>query len=146
MAKKTYVLDTNVYLTDADSIMSFSNNDILVPLKVLDEIDKHKKRQDIVGTQARHTIRKLDQLRTKGNLSRGVRLEKGKGIIKVNSYNPLCLPDDLDLDDSDNQIIATALSEMEQHKNRKAFISCRNKKNIAKNCKKCLFSAKMFKN
>ena len=56
MAKKTYVLDTNVYLTDAESIMSFTNNDILVPLKVLDEIDKHKKRQDIVGVQARKTI------------------------------------------------------------------------------------------
>ena len=39
LAKKTYVLDTNVYLTEAESIMSFSNNDILVPLKVLDEID-----------------------------------------------------------------------------------------------------------
>ena len=52
MAKKTYVLDTNVYLTEAGSIMSFSNNDILVPLKVLDEIDKHKKRQDVVGVQA----------------------------------------------------------------------------------------------
>ena len=52
MAKKTYVLDTNVYLTDAESILSFANNDILIPLKVLDEIDKHKKRQDTVGMQA----------------------------------------------------------------------------------------------
>ena len=62
-------------------IMSFSNNDILVPLKVLDEIDKHKKRQDVVGVQARHTIRTLDNLRSKGNLHKGVRLDKGKGII-----------------------------------------------------------------
>mgnify|MGYP003656340935 CR=1 FL=1 len=53
LAKKTYVLDTNVYLTDAESILAFENNDILVPLKVLDEIDKHKKRQDTVGVQAR---------------------------------------------------------------------------------------------
>ena len=115
MAKKTYVLDTNVYLTEAGSIMSFSNNDILVPLKVLDEIDKHKKRQDVVGVQARHTIRTLDNLRSKGNLHKGVRLDKGKGIIKIKSYNPLCLPDDLDLEDSDNQIIATALSEMDHN-------------------------------
>jgi PhoH-like ATPase len=125
LAKKTYVLDTNIYLTDAESITSFSNNDILIPLKVLDEIDKHKKRQDVVGAQARRTIRKLDQLRSKGNLSKGVRLERGKGIIKVKSYNPFCLPDDLDLEDSDNQIIATALSEMEDNKTRKVVVVTR---------------------
>jgi PhoH-like ATPase len=125
LAKKTYVLDTNIYLTDAESITSFSNNDILVPLKVLDEIDKHKKRQDVVGAQARQTIRNLDQLRAKGNLAKGVRLDKGKGIIKVKSYNPLCLPDDLDLEDSDNQIIATALSEMEENKTRKVVVVSR---------------------
>jgi len=125
LAKKTYVLDTNVYLTDAESIVAFKNNDILVPLKVLDEIDKHKKRQDTVGVQARSTIRKLDQLRAKGNLSKGVRLATGKGIIKVKSYNPLCLPDDLDLEDSDNQIIATALSEMEANRSRKVVVVSR---------------------
>lgn len=125
MAKKTYVLDTNVYLTDANSISSFGNNDILVPLKVLDEIDKHKKRQDSVGIQARSTIRALDQIRNKGNLYKGVRIEKGKGLIKVRSYNPLCLPDDLDLEDSDNQIIATALSEMEENPSRKVVVASR---------------------
>ncbi len=113
MAKKVYVLDTSVYLTDAGCIKSFKNNDIVIPLKVLEEIDKHKKRQDSVGSQARSIIRKLDDLRSKGSLLRGVRIEKGLGVIRVSSYNPLCLPDDLDLDDSDNQIIATALSEKE---------------------------------
>ncbi len=113
MAKKTYVLDTSVYLTDSNCIRAFRNNDILIPLKVLEEIDKHKKRQDSVGSQARSTIRSLDELRTKGSLSKGVRIEKGLGLIKVKSYNPFCLPEDLDLEDSDNQIIATALSEQE---------------------------------
>ena len=125
MAKKTYVLDTNVYLTDAESISSFGNNDILIPLKVLDEIDKHKKRQDSVGAQARSTIRKLDSLRSKGSLFKGVRIDKGKGIIKIRGYNPLCLPDDLELEDSDNQIIATALSEMEEIPNRKVVVVSR---------------------
>ena len=113
MAKKTYVLDTSVYLTDSSCIKTFKNNDILIPLKVLDEIDKHKKRQDSVGSQARAVIRKLDELRSRGSLLKGVRIEKGLGLVKVSSYNPFCLPDDLDLDDSDNQIIATALSERE---------------------------------
>lgn len=125
MAKKTYVLDTNVYLTDADSISSFGNNDILIPLKVLDEIDKHKKRQDSVGVQARSTIRALDTFRSKGSLFRGVRIGRGKGILKIRGYNPLCLPDDLELEDSDNQIIATALSEMEENPNRKVVVVSR---------------------
>ena len=119
------MLDTNVYLTDSSCLNSFLNNDIVVPLKVLDEIDKHKKRQDSVGSQARDTIRKLDALRSRGNLSKGVRIEKGKGILRVRSYNPLCLPDDLDLEDPDNQIIATALSEMEEIKNRKIIVVSR---------------------
>jgi len=113
LAKKTYVLDTSVYLTDSSCIKTFKNNDILIPLKVLDEIDKHKKRQDSVGSQARAVIRKLDELRSRGSLLKGVRIEKGLGLVRVSSYNPFCLPDDLDLEDSDNQIIATALSERE---------------------------------
>jgi len=122
VAKKTYVLDTSVYLTDSNCLESFQNNDILIPLKVLEEIDKHKKRQDSVGSQARSTIRKLDELRSRGSLSKGVRLAKGMGIVKVSSYNPLCLPDDLDLDDSDNQIIATALSESEFIKTKRRVV------------------------
>ena len=42
MAKKNYVLDTSVYLTDADALFKFDNHDIFIPLKVLEEIDKHK--------------------------------------------------------------------------------------------------------
>ena len=126
MAKKTYVLDTSVYLTDSNCINSFGNNDIVIPLKVLEEIDKHKKRQDSVGSQARSIIRNLDALRDKGSLSKGVRIDKGMGLVRVSSYNPLCLPDDLDLDDSDNQIIATALSEQETApKSRKVVVVSR---------------------
>lgn len=126
MAKKTYVLDTSVYLTDSNCINSFGNNDIVIPLKVLEEIDKHKKRQDSVGSQARSTIRSLDALRDKGSLSKGVRIEKGMGMIRVSSYNPFSLPDDLDLEDPDNQIIATALSEQEvAPKSRKVVVVSR---------------------
>jgi PhoH-like ATPase len=57
MAKKNYVLDTSVYLTDADALFKFDNHDIFIPLKVLEEIDKHKKRQDSVGINARRIIR-----------------------------------------------------------------------------------------
>lgn len=125
MTKKTYILDTNVYLTEADCLFQYKNNDIVIPLKVLDEIDKHKKRQDLVGAQARKIIRTLDNLRESGNLSKGSRISKGKGIVTVKGYDPFILPDDLDMEDSDNQIIATALSEMKNNPKKKIILVTR---------------------
>jgi PhoH-like ATPase len=109
--KKNYVLDTSVYLTEASSVFKFGINDVFVPLKVLEEIDGHKKRQDSVGANARHFIRILDELRTKGSLEKGVRIEKGLGILRVMSYSCLkdaIFPPDLDIRHPDHAIIATA--------------------------------------
>lgn len=109
--KKNYILDTSVYLTEASSVFKFGRNDIFVPLKVLEEIDGHKKRQDSVGANARHFIRILDELRAKGSLEKGVRIEKGLGILKVMSYSCLkgaIFPPDLDIRHPDHAIIATA--------------------------------------
>ena len=109
--KKNYVLDTSVYLTEASSVFKFGRNDIFVPLKVLEEIDGHKKRQDSVGANARHFIRILDDLRSKGSLEKGIRIDKGLGILRVMSYNCLkevIFPPDLDIQHPDHAIIATA--------------------------------------
>ena len=125
LAKKIYVLDTNVYLSDANSIESFNANDIVIPLKVLDEIDKHKKRQDPVGSHARNIIRKLDKLRESGNLSNGVRVAKGKGLVWVKSFDSSVLPDDLELANPDNQIIATALTEKNRNPDTKVVLVSR---------------------
>ena len=97
--KKIYVLDTSVYLTNADCIYAFKNNDILIPLKVFEEVDKHKKRQDTVGAQARKIIRIWDDLRTKGSIHKGVRIGKGLGLIRSVSAGDISqkdLPRDLD--------------------------------------------------
>ena len=51
--KKIYVLDTSVCLSDSNCIFDYDNNDVIIPLKVLEEIDGHKKRQDAVGAMAR---------------------------------------------------------------------------------------------
>jgi len=123
--KKTYVLDTNVLLTEANSIFSFKNNDIIIPLKVLEEIDKHKKRQDGVGQNARKSIRILDGLREKGNLHNGVRLEKGKGILYIKMYDPTLIPTGLDETDADNQIITTAITEKHLNPKRKVSVVSR---------------------
>jgi PhoH-like ATPase len=123
--KKVYVLDTSVCLTDADCLTSFENNDIVVPLKVLEEIDHNKKRQDGAGINARKTIRMLDSYREKGSLHKGVRIAKGKGIIQVKGYDPAVLPKEYDANTPDNQIIATALTERTLHKKRKVIVVSR---------------------
>jgi PhoH-like ATPase len=126
MAKKNYVLDTSVYLTDADALFKFDNHDIYIPLKVLEEIDKHKKRQDSVGINARKIIRTLDELRAKGNLQKGVRLGKGKGVLKAVSYEVLkdvIFPSDLDLSIPDHMIIATAMAVRQESTRRTCVVS-----------------------
>ena len=123
--KKIYVLDTSVCLTDADCLTSFENNDIVVPLKVLEEIDHNKKRQDGAGINARKTIRMLDSYREKGSLHKGVRIAKGKGIIQVKGYDADVLPKEYDANTPDNQIIATALTERTLHKRRKVIVVSR---------------------
>tara|TARA_R110000824_G_scaffold54580_5_gene150654 strand:- start:2233 stop:3567 length:1335 start_codon:yes stop_codon:yes gene_type:complete len=128
MAKKNYLLDTSVYLTDADAIFRFDNNDVFIPLKVLEEIDKHKKRQDSVGSNARRIIRTLDDLRRAGDLQKGVRLAKGKGIIKVMSYESLAgsiFPPDLDMRVPDHVILATAKAVQHEQPNRKMIVVSR---------------------
>ena len=123
--KKTYILDTNVFLTNSNSIFEYKNNDLIVPLKVLDEIDKHKKRQDSVGLNARSTIRVLDELRTKGNLHKGVRIDKGLGILSVRGYDYEDVPIGCDLTSAGNQIITTALTEKKKYPKKKIIVVSR---------------------
>lgn len=108
--KKIYVLDTNVLLSDFNAVHAFKNNDVVIPLKVLEEIDKHKKRQDGVGANARQVIRELDKLREKGSLNEGVKLGGRRGNLSVRTYGDYKLPSDMSMADPDNQILATALN------------------------------------
>jgi PhoH-like ATPase len=125
MAKKTYVLDTSVCLTDAKCLQKYQNNDIIIPLKVLEEIDGHKKRQDSVGANARKIIRTFDALRAKGNLQKGVRMGRGKGFLRVNYGDASLLPVDLDPSVADNLIISTALFESKKTPARKVILVSR---------------------
>ena len=106
---KTLILDTNVYLTEAQALFSFGRRDVAIPTIVLDEIDKHKHRQDTAGLNARLMNRLLDKLRLKGSLFAGVSLGSGKGRVFAAQYDPRYMPAGMETDDSDNKIIAIAL-------------------------------------
>lgn len=107
--KKIYVLDTSVCLTNFKSLFSYGTSDIVLPLKVLEELDKHKPRQDGVGQNARSFIKALDELREVGSLKDGVKIEKNKGKVSVAAFDSNTnFPTDLDMSVPDHVILATA--------------------------------------
>jgi len=108
--KKTYVLDTNVLLIDPNSIFSFQEHDVVIPMVVLEELDRQKNRPDEVGRNARLVTRSLDDLREKGSLFKGVQLRDGGTLKVVKHVMTLKLPLDLQGDKPDNLIIACALN------------------------------------
>ena len=83
---KTFVLDTNVLLHSSHSIEAFQDNDVVIPMAVIEELDKFKKNSDELGRNARAVIRNLDRLRqtdpnTPGQLLRGAPLERLSGFL-----------------------------------------------------------------
>ena len=117
MAKKFYVLDTSVYLSDYKAIYSYGNNDIAVPLIVLEEIDKHKKRPNGVGINARSIIRTFDNLRENGSFQKGIRIRKGSGLIFTNTPCLDLLPNGYSHQIADHQVIAAALTIQKEFSN-----------------------------
>src|SRR5690349_17164001 len=86
---KNYVLDTNVLLHDARAIYSFADNNVIIPIYVIEEIDTFKKDQSELGRNARQVARLLDEHRHDGGLSKPQKLDSGSGTIRVAlSKNP----------------------------------------------------------
>jgi PhoH-like ATPase len=110
--KKVFVLDTSVLVHDPQALRVFQDNDIVIPLAVVEEIDSHKKRQDEVGRNARWVSSFLDKLREIGHLDAGVPLGDNQGSIRVelNHQRVDRLPPTLDRSKVDNRIIAVALA------------------------------------
>ncbi|MBE6386814.1 MAG: PhoH family protein [Lentisphaerae bacterium] len=126
---KTFVLDTNVLLHSAQSIESFQDHDVVIPMAVIEELDKFKKNSDELGRNARRVIRTLDRLREltssePGSLRLGVKLNlinpTANGRLFVLSAPNLSSDDpvrrsvdnvfgsELDLQSPDNRILRIA--------------------------------------
>lgn len=105
------IIDTSVLLYDPDSLKSFEGNDIVLPLVVLEELDRFKERQDLVGNNARRVNRFLDELRTHGSLSNGVKLPNHDVVISVAKDPLTCnIPKEFDPKTGDNKILSVALA------------------------------------
>jgi PhoH-like ATPase len=106
--RKNYVLDTNVLIYDPQAVLKFEDNDIILPIYVIEEVDQFKRETTERGRNARQVGRVLDDLRSKGSLAQGVAV--GEGSVRV------CVPDKkphfpygVNPTSVDNAILQTAL-------------------------------------
>ena len=108
---KIFVLDTNIILHDNRAIHHFQENDIVIPIAVIEELDKFKKGDEEINYHAREFVRQLDKLAEKRLFTKPIPLGKNLGTIKIEMNHPFpegmekCFMDDI----QDHRIISTAL-------------------------------------
>jgi PhoH-like ATPase len=118
MNRKIFVLDTNVLLFDPQSPFKFGANQVIIPIMVIEEIDRFKKDLNENGRNARHFSRLLDDLRRKGNLLEGVEIQGG-AILSVDMLEEeSTIPKSLAAEKYDNMILAVALKHKKMDRKR----------------------------
>lgn len=103
--KKTYVIDTNVFIQAPYAVQCFDDNNLVIPLVVIEELDGLKKADGEKGANARAAVRMLENLRERGNLLDGVTLEGGGTLRIEKNFVNVELPEDLPEDKADNRIL-----------------------------------------
>jgi PhoH-like ATPase len=112
VAKKIFVLDTNVLIHDPGSLFSFSNNDVVIPFVVLEELDRLKKGRGEIASSARAALRIIDRLSEKGSLISGVEVVTGC-LLSIGTRLSSAPAAFMDFVTEDNKIIKTALGVVE---------------------------------
>ncbi len=111
MTRKAFVIDTNVLLHDPDAIRKFVDNDVVIPLIVLEELDGMKRLSDELGRNSRHVLRYIDSLkeRKSGNLHEGVSIENGIRVrVHIETKAPERKEFPLPLDRPTNKVLWVA--------------------------------------
>jgi len=123
---KNYIIDTNVLLHDPNSLLSFEDNQVLIPIEVIEEMDRFKRESSELGQHARQVSRMLDGFREDGHLSEGVKLPNG-GQLRVIFYKNGAEKNGhaiLASDSVDNRILSAAASvQKAQPKNPTILVS-----------------------
>lgn len=110
---RSYVLDTCVLLADPQAVLRFDEHDVVLPLVVIEELDRQKTRMDEVGANARRAIRLLEEMGASehGGLSEPRTLPGGGSVrIEINGVHSDQLPEVLDPSTPDHRILATCLN------------------------------------
>ena len=125
---KIFILDTNVLIHDPEAMFSFDDNDVYLPIYVIEEIDKLKEYNDRVGKSARETSRNIEKLRKEeknSNLSLLEGLKNSTGgtfRIVLGENDSVNIPDSLNKNLTDNKIIGQALRIKNENKKRKVIL------------------------
>lgn len=116
--KKYFVIDTNVLLHNPLAIHSFDEHNVILPIFVIEELDKFKGFSDKNGMHARLVLREIDQLITKGALKKGASL-KSKGNLTIDLGDEEEVPKlfTMDLTKMDNKILLVAYKYLKKKKN-----------------------------
>ena len=118
---KIFVLDTNIILHDHNAIRQFQDNDLVIPIAVIEELDKFKKGNDALSFNARAFMRDINKLTEKREFGpEGISLGKRLGTIKIEPNHPFA-PEFADLfrdDTQDHRILSTAMWVREQNPGR----------------------------
>ena len=125
--KKIFVLDTSVILYNHNSINSFEDNDVAIPITVLEELDQFKKGNDTINFEAREFIRMMDRLSNNASLQSWIPLENGnKGKFKVimpdNSHHSINAEKVFGERKGDHRILNAALSLKTEFPDRKVVM------------------------
>jgi PhoH-like ATPase len=121
--KKNFILDTNVLLHDPRSIFGFGDNNVVVPIHVIEEIDNFKRDLSSLGRNARQVSRYLDEFRVLGSLANGVSLGPDKGTIRVLIGTHKLPPEVGEGHSTDNHILATALDVRDREELPAVFVT-----------------------
>ncbi|MDP2301004.1 MAG: PhoH family protein [Ignavibacteria bacterium] len=121
---KTFILDTNVILHDATCIRQFEENDIVIPLAVIEEIDHFKRGSNVINLNAREFTRTLDSITGKALFNGGISLGKGKGKVRVVITKGLsnAIRDAFREDTPDHRILSAAYEIHAKSKNKNSVI------------------------
>jgi PhoH-like ATPase len=122
--KKIFVLDTSVLLFDNNSLYSFQEHDIVIPIVVLEELDKFKKGNDVINYTAREVIRELDKLTEDRLFAEGVSLGEGRGklLIYIHKKRSELVEKTFSAHIPDHQVIAAADLLRQEHPNQPVII------------------------
>ncbi len=124
MSRKIFIIDTSVLLYDKTSIHSFTGNDIVLPMAVLEELDRFKDKPGLLGESARYVNRFLDDLRSVA-IQDGWKLVEGtdhRYAFDTSSDNSHKAAKSLDRSLNDNKIIMCALRTMDENKETKVTV------------------------
>ncbi|MCI6151560.1 PhoH family protein [Fusobacterium perfoetens] len=119
--RKIFILDTNILIHDPNSIYNFRGNDVFLPIEVIEEIDKLKGKQD-TGMNARMASRVIEEIRKKGNLSKGVELPDEIFFKVIVESGKDSIPEGLKKDSTDNSVLGMTIKIKNKYPDRKVIL------------------------